>query len=35
MSTFGWIFMVVYWTGLTGLLIFCLVKTLTNSEAKQ
>ena len=35
MNTFGWIFMIVYWAGLTGLLIFCLTKTLTSKEAKE
>mgnify|MGYP001259511458 CR=1 FL=1 len=35
MNTFGWIFMIIYWAGLTGLLIFCLAKTMTGKEAKE
>jgi hypothetical protein len=28
MSTFGWVFMLLYWGGLTFLLVFCLRRTL-------
>jgi hypothetical protein len=34
MTTFGLIFMLLYWAGLTGLLIFCLTKTLKKPETE-
>jgi hypothetical protein len=34
MTIFGWIFMLLYWAGLTSLLIFCLTKTLKSPETE-
>ena len=32
MTPLGWIFMLLYWAGLGGLLVFCVVKTLGKSK---
>ena len=35
MTPLGWTFMLLYWTGLGGLLFFCLKKILGDSEAES
>jgi len=35
MTLWGWIFMLCYWIGLTGLVIYCLAKTLYGSKPNE